>query len=35
MLRRLSELRNTDDDFADIEIDHYKEFWEAINLAGC
>jgi DNA helicase-2/ATP-dependent DNA helicase PcrA len=32
MLRRLSELKNTDAAFADIEIDHYKEFQDAIRL---
>ena len=29
MLRRLSELKNTDSDFAGIEMDCYKEFWDA------
>jgi DNA helicase-2/ATP-dependent DNA helicase PcrA len=34
MLRRVSELKNTDADFADIEMDCYKEFLEAIDLGG-
>ena len=34
VLRRLSELKKSDDDFRDIEIDHYKEFWDAINLGA-
>ena len=32
MLRRLSELSATDQQFADIEIDCRREFWEAIRL---
>jgi len=32
MLRRLSELRATDRDFAGMEIDHHREFWDAIRL---
>lgn len=32
MLRRLSELTNTDVNFADIKVDCRKEFWEAIRL---
>lgn len=32
MLRRLWELKDTDGDFADIEIDCYKEFWDAVRL---
>lgn len=33
MLRRLWELKATaDSDFADIEIDCYKEFWDAVHL---
>jgi hypothetical protein len=32
MLRRLRELKDTDGDFADIEIDCYKEFWDAVRL---
>lgn len=32
VLRRLWELKDTDKDFANIEIDCYKEFWEAIRL---
>lgn len=34
MLRRLSELKNTDADFANIEMDCHREFWEAIRLGG-
>jgi UvrD-like helicase C-terminal domain/AAA domain len=32
MLRRLSELTNTDKDFANIELDYFKEFWDAVRL---
>jgi DNA helicase-2/ATP-dependent DNA helicase PcrA len=32
MLRRLSEFLSSDRDFADIKIDHYREFWDAIRL---
>lgn len=32
MLRRLSEMRETQSAFADIQIDHKKEFWEAVRL---
>jgi DNA helicase-2/ATP-dependent DNA helicase PcrA len=32
MLRRLSELANTDSNFADVKIDCRKEFWEATRL---
>jgi hypothetical protein len=32
MLRRLSELKSTDPDFADIAIDCQKEFWDAVRL---
>jgi DNA helicase-2/ATP-dependent DNA helicase PcrA len=32
MLGRLSELRKVDAAFADVEVDHYKEFYEAIQL---
>lgn len=32
MLSRLSELRKSDAAFADIEVDHYKEFHDAIRL---
>jgi len=32
MLRRLSELRATDSNFADIELDCHKEFWDAVHL---
>lgn len=35
MLRRLWELKaNDDSDFAEVEIDCYKEFWDAIRLGG-
>ena len=34
VLRRLSELKNSDDTFRNIEIDHYREFWDAINLGA-
>jgi len=34
MLRRLSELKEIDGDFAGIEIDCRKEFWEAVRLSG-
>ena len=30
MLRRLVELKQSDNDFSDIEMDCYKEFWDAI-----
>jgi superfamily I DNA/RNA helicase len=32
MLNRLSELKKSDAAFADIEMDHYKEFHDAIRL---
>jgi superfamily I DNA/RNA helicase len=32
MLRRLAELKTTDDDFADIEMDCHREFWDAVRL---
>lgn len=32
ILRRLSELKTTDRDFADIEMDYRREFWDAIRL---
>ena len=32
MLRRLSELKDNDADFADIEMDCHKEFWDAVRL---
>ena len=32
MLRRLAELKQSDPDFSDIEIDCHKEFWEAVRL---
>lgn len=34
MLRRLSEFKDQQAAFKDIEIDHQKEFWEAIRLGG-
>jgi hypothetical protein len=34
MLRRLSELRTTDRNFADIEMDCHREFWDAIHLGN-
>lgn len=34
MLRRLSELRATDSNFADIEVDCYREFWDAVHLGN-
>ena len=34
ILARLSELRQSDQDFSDIEIDHHKEFWEAVKLGA-
>lgn len=35
MLRRLWELKtSSDSDFADVEVDCYKEFWDAIRLEG-
>jgi hypothetical protein len=32
VLRRLTELKERDPVFSDIEIDHYKEYWEAVRL---
>jgi hypothetical protein len=32
MLRRLSELKTTDGDFAEIEMDCHREFWDAVRL---
>jgi DNA helicase-2/ATP-dependent DNA helicase PcrA len=32
MLRRLSELKEIDDNFASIEMDCHREFWEAVRL---
>lgn len=32
MLRRLSELKDTDGTFADVETDCHKEFWDAVRL---
>ena len=34
MLRRLWELKDTDGDFSDIEIDCSKEYWDAIRLGA-
>ncbi len=34
MLRRLSELRTTDSNFADIELDCHREFWDAVHLGN-
>ena len=34
MLRRLTELKQSDPDFSDIEIDCHKEFWEAVRLGS-
>lgn len=35
MLRRLSTLRTEDAAFAGIELDHHREFWDAVRLGGC
>jgi DNA helicase-2/ATP-dependent DNA helicase PcrA len=32
VLRRLSELTAQDTNFAEMKIDHYREFWEAVSL---
>jgi hypothetical protein len=32
MLRRLSELKKTDNNFAAVEMDCHKEFWDAVHL---
>jgi len=32
MLRRLWELKEADGDFADVEVDCHKEFWDAVKL---
>ena len=32
MLRRLSELKSTDRNFAGIEMDCHREFWDAVHL---
>jgi DNA helicase-2/ATP-dependent DNA helicase PcrA len=32
MLQRLGELKTSDDAFADVEMDHYREFRDAIKL---
>jgi DNA helicase-2/ATP-dependent DNA helicase PcrA len=34
LLARLAELKQGDTDFADIEMDHSREFWEAVRLGG-
>ena len=34
MLRRLSELRTTDSNFAHVEVDCSREFWDAIHLGN-
>lgn len=34
MLRRLAELKQSDLDFSDIEMDCHKEFWEAVRLGS-
>jgi DNA helicase-2/ATP-dependent DNA helicase PcrA len=34
VLRRLAELREQDSSFRDIEIDHFKEFWDAVRIGG-
>jgi len=34
LLARLAELKQGDADFADIEIDHSREFWEAVRLGN-
>jgi hypothetical protein len=34
MLRRLSALRTTDTNFADIEMDCHREFWDAVHLGN-
>lgn len=34
MLRRLAELKQSDSDFSDIEMDCHKEFWDAIRLGA-
>ncbi|MGO8915851.1 MAG: ATP-binding domain-containing protein [Stellaceae bacterium] len=33
-LRTLAELRNSSEDFAEVEIDRHAEFWEAVRLGG-
>ena len=35
MLRRLFELKKTDPAFAGVEMDGYKEFWDAVALGNC
>jgi DNA helicase-2/ATP-dependent DNA helicase PcrA len=32
VLARIAALRESDNDFHDVQIDHWKEFWEAISL---
>lgn len=34
ILRHLAELKQSDSDFSDIEMDYHKEFWDAIRLGG-
>jgi len=34
ILRRITELKQSDRDFSDIEMDCYKEFWDAIRLGN-
>ena len=34
LLARLAELKQGDADFADIEMDHSREFWEAVRLGN-
>ena len=34
LLARLAELKKGDADFSDIEVDHSREFWEAIQLVN-
>ncbi|MEJ0024963.1 MAG: ATP-dependent helicase [Rhizomicrobium sp.] len=34
MLRRLAELKQSNGDFADIEMDCHKEFWDAVRLGA-
>jgi DNA helicase-2/ATP-dependent DNA helicase PcrA len=34
ILQRLSELRTTDSNFADIEVDCHREFWDAVHLGN-
>lgn len=34
MLRHLAELKQSDPDFSDVEMDCHKEFWEAVRLGS-